>query len=579
MRKIWKWIKRSIFLCGLVFIAIIGFVFLTLLFSQNKQSAEIKNGTVLHVDLSKNYPETYSNDALVRLMYAGPQTSKLDVIQKITAAATDPRVRAMYLSLPTSSISLSDVQEYSTALDSFRTSGKDIIGFAQTFGEFSAGNTAYLLGVSCTQLYIQPSGDVGLTGLRIETPFAARTLEKIGVTPQIHKRKEYKTAPNLFTETGFTKEQRNSLAALLDDLHLQLIERIVQRRDISIDSLLSLIDQGPFLGDKAAESGLIDDVLYQDQVEARLDSLFGEKPGRVSVHAYRPPGSSIGAHKIALVYAVGQIRRGKSEYDPTSAGASYIGSSSLNATLKKVYEDKKVKALVLRVVSPGGSYVASDEIHRVTTTALRDSIPLVVSMGSVAASGGYFISMAADAIVAEPATLTGSIGVYAGKLATRQMWNKLGVTWDGLHRGQNAPIWSFLDPYSPRQDEKISNFVDRAYTDFVQKAATGRGISYDEIEPYAQGRVWTGRQAYSFGLIDTLGGLQTAIELAARKAGVADDFSVTIYPAKKGFVELLRDRDFSLSQAQEGLSALKRVLFYFSETRGIQAKSPDLSID
>ncbi|MGA9525738.1 MAG: signal peptide peptidase SppA, partial [Myxococcaceae bacterium] len=455
----------------------------------------------------------------------------------------DDRVKGLVARISTGPGSMAAAQELRDAVKAFREKGKKAIAYSDSFGEFTGGSAAYYLAAAFDEVYLQPSGDVGLIGIAAETPFAKNAFEKLGVVPQMGKRHEYKNAVNTFTETGFDAWHREATEKYLGSLHAQLVKGIAEDRGLEETQVRSLIDSGPHAGQAALDAKLVDGLAYRDEVYAQVKEGWGADAELLYLHKYlaragRP--NLDGDKTIALIYGVGQVMRGESDFDPLS-GESTLGSDSVAAAFRKAVDDDDVKAIVFRVDSPGGSYVASDTVRREVQRAREQGKPVVVTMGNLAASGGYFVSLDADRIVAQPGTLTGSIGVYAGKFVTRDFWEKLGVNWETVAVGQNAALFSTDSEFTPEQHRKLESELDRIYGDFTAKAAAGRKLPLEKLQAVAKGRVWTGADAKELGLVDELGGFPKALELAKELAKIGTDEKVRIelFPRPKSPVELL----------------------------------------
>ncbi|MCA9729477.1 MAG: signal peptide peptidase SppA, partial [Candidatus Eisenbacteria bacterium] len=336
-------------------------------------------------------------------------------------------------------------------------------------------------------------------------------------------------------------------------------------RSMTPGAVQALIDRAPLNGDEALSGGLVDGLLYRDQLEDSLRAELGDDVDSIPIDDYlerlhRHTGRSH-AQKIALVYGYGGVARGASSSDAVG-GEPVMGAATVGDALDEALEDDDVAAIVFRVSSPGGSYVASDAIWRETLRCQEYDKPLVVSMGDYAASGGYFVSMNADHIVADPATLTGSIGVFGGKLVLTGLMDKIGVSFDQLSTGAHASMFSANRDYTEEEWKELNTWLDRVYADFTQKVADGRDLPVDRVREIAKGHVWTGQDALDLGLVDELGGLDTAIERAAGLADLGpDDYSVAVYPAPKSTWDLLMDRRAfrtALEAWQEGVSLMRR---------------------
>nr|MBO2474738.1 signal peptide peptidase SppA [Actinomycetales bacterium] len=454
-----------------------------------------------------------------------------DVLAGLNRARRDPRVKALLVKIGNAPLGLGMVQELRTAIIKLRAAGKRTVAFAESFGEVSTGTVPYYLATACDRIYLQPSGDVGLTGLSVETRFLRDALAKAGVEFQLGQRHEYKTAANVFTQNHMTEPHRESTARIVESAMEQVIEGIAQGRRLDPARVRELVDRGPFLGAEAVEAGLVDGLKYRDEVYAETVGEDG-RLRYVTRYAKEAAAKRLphpGAGAVALIHGIGPIRLGRSGRSPLGASGS-MGSDTICAAFRAARKDDKIKAVVFRVDSPGGSYVASDAIWREVLLTRQAGKPVIVSMGDVAASGGYFVSMAANVIFAHPGTLTGSIGVYGGKPVISELLGKLGVTSEAVSMGENAEMFSTSREFSAAQWERLNTWLDRVYEDFVTKVADARGLSKDHAHELAKGRVWTGADAVRNGLVDELGGLEDALALARSRAGLPATAPVRIYP-------------------------------------------------
>jgi protease-4 len=357
---------------------------------------------------------------------------------------------------------------------------------------------------------------------------------------------KYKNAPNQFTETGFTPPHREQMEALVDSLYGQFVAGLQSGRNKTREQVQAMIDNGPYDGQEALKAGLVDELVYDDQLKTRLKDAGPLSPSK---YARRSRGFGLDRRpKVALVYAVGDIIPGESQGTPL--GGQFAGSDTVAAALRAARKDADVKAIVLRVDSPGGSGTASDVIWREVVLAKKEK-PVIVSMGDLAASGGYYISMASDFIVAQPTTITGSIGVFGGKFTLHGLYDKIGFTKEILTRGQHADIFSEYRPWNDEERAKFRSMMVAFYQDFIRRAAEGRKKSVDEIDAVAQGRVWTGTEALDRGLVDRLGGLDVALGVAKERAHIGKDQEVNlvVLPERKGLIETILERQ------EEGVEA------------------------
>jgi protease-4 len=435
------------------------------------------------------------------------------------------------------------VQELRDAVVAFRKSGKRVVAFLE-YG----GDREYYLASAADKVYLLPSSPLDLSGVASYEVFLRGAFDKIGAYPDFVHIGDYKSAANQLTEKGFTPAHREMTESLNRDMYEQLVRAIAESRKKSEQDVRALLDQGPFVPEDALRVGLVDDLAYEDQLGQREPTLGEDDEDRVEGRNYlRITPASVGFRprsRIALVYAVGTIASGKSGFDPVNG--TILGSETLIEQIRDVREDNSIKAIVLRVDSPGGSALASDVIWRelMITRGADEDRPLVVSMSDLAASGGYYIAMAGHSIVAQPGTLTGSIGVFGGKIAIGGALNKIGINNDAILSGPNASINSPFTPFTPAQRMKVQEMMQNVYDDFVEKAAESRKTTPEKMDAVAQGRVWTGQQARERGLVDALGGLDTAISIAKERARIPkdEDVELVVFTGRRTLYEALSEQ-------------------------------------
>ncbi len=479
---------------------------------------------VLELDLTKAVPEVAVAGAAGLLPGRRPTATVRDLVEGLERAGQRKRVVGLVAILGGGVEGLARISEIRAAVAAFRQSGKPAVAFAETFGEFSQGTGSYFLATAFDEIVMQPSGDVGVTGVMAVAPFLRGALDKVGIETQMDHRHEYKAALNTFTERSFTDAHRESYQRIIDSQLEGVIAAAASARGLDEVELRRRIDQGPYLGDEAVEAGFVDRLGYRDGV---VDELEARTRGELVPfekwwkRARRRRGRGA---TVAVVYGTGQVVRGTSRF--AVPGGQAMGSDSVVKALKAAREDKRTKAVVFRVDSPGGSYVASDAIWRETVRLREAGKPLIVSMGNVAGSGGYFVAIAADRIVAQPGTITGSIGVVGGKQVITEALGKLGVTVDSVQVGARAGMFSPVERYTDEEWARMQAALDRIYDDFTGKVAEGRGMSRDAVHAVAKGRVWTGADAHELGLVDTLGGFAEARAAARELAGLDVDAPV-----------------------------------------------------
>ncbi|MEU8249896.1 signal peptide peptidase SppA [Nonomuraea sp. NPDC048916] len=511
---------------------------------------------VLELDLTEGLAEGPPTDPVAALL--SMRKPRLpDVLSGLRRARDDSRVKALIVKIGGNPLGLAMVQELRQAVTRFRASGKLTVAFGETFGEFSGGTVPYYLASAFERVYLQPSGDVGLTGVAMEQRFVKGALAKLGVDFEMGQRHEYKTAANTFTQDHMTEPHRESMGRIVESVVDQLVAGIADGRRLDPAKVRELIDRGPFIGAEAVDAGLVDRLAYRDEVydEVKRSAggdthlLFVSRYARAAAVRKLPHPTADG---IALIHGSGQIRSGRSGRSPLGGGGA-MGSDTVSAALRAARRDEHVKAVVFRVDSPGGSYVASDTVWREVVLTRRVK-PVIVSMGELAASGGYFVSMGADVIVSQPGTLTGSIGVFGGKPVLSELLERIGINSELVAEGANAAMFSTSRAFSPEQWERVNAWLDRIYDDFVGKVAESRDLTRERAHELARGRVWTGADAQERGLVDELGGLEDALALARERAHLSDDAPVRTYP-RLNPLERLRGPESSEDKA----AALARV--------------------
>jgi len=471
-----------------------------------------------------------------------PDTMK-ELYRAFLRARDDGSVAGLAVYLQRASFGLAKAQELRRQVRLLAAAGKTVDCYLETAGEGSNGTLAYYLATACDSISLAPGGDLNLLGLYADSTFYSGTLEKLKIEPHYAHVGRFKSAGETFTRRERGPDTDEAIAAVLDSDFRQIVGAIAEARGLEVARVRELVDGAPWSPEEAAEHGLIDHVEYPDEFRDRVEAAIEGEPRLVALSDYRGTSGRGGGDRIAIVYALGTIVRGTGGVQPFTEEV-FLGSDELAEVLRDLREDGSVDAVVLRVDSPGGSALASDLMLReVELTAAAK--PLVVSMSDLAASGGYYIAARATRIVAEPATLTGSIGVVGGKLVTRRFQEEvLGITHDTAQRGANADLYSSLAPFTPEQAGRMRREMERVYRDFVAHVAEGRGLDPAAVEAVAQGRVWTGEDAHAHGLVDELGGLDRSVELAKELAGVADEGPVRLvfYPEQPSLLDLLLER-------------------------------------
>ena len=532
----------------------------------------VPNGCVLELDLLSAPPETSGFDPMAIIGGGGRPLVLREAVAAIHRAAEDPRVSGLIARVQIPAAAAGPVQELRDAIAAF-SDVKPSVAWAETY----PGTLSYYLASAFREVWMQPSGTVGLVGFATNALFLRDALDKAGIEAQFIARGEYKSAANLFTQDRYTDAHREADSRLLDSLHSQVWQAVADSRHIEPAAVDELADKAPLLRDDAVTGRLVDRIGFRDEAYARIGELVGapgispvtgdadsdaDAPPRLYLSRYAratasrpgPQMPSIPGRKskptIAVVTLHGPIVSGRGGPQLLPFGNSSAGGDTIAAALREAAADHSVSAIVLRVDSPGGSVTGSETIWREVIRARsgKDGAgkPVVASMGAVAASGGYYVSMGADAIVANAGTITGSIGVVTGKLVARELKDRLGVGSDSVRTNENADAWSINKPFTDEQHARVEAEADLFYTDFVERVAEGRKLSVEAIDAVARGRVWTGADALERGLVDELGGLRTAIDRAKVLAGHDEDADVRIvsYPGSS-LMDFLRPKPSS----------------------------------
>ncbi len=525
----------------------------------------VPNGVVLELDLQELPHETGGFDPLALIRSGGQPPVLRDVVAAIHRAADDPRVAGLIARVQLSSAAAGPVQELREAIADF-TAVKPSLAWAETY----PGTLSYYLASAFGEVWMQPSGMVGLIGFATNATFLRTALDKAGIEAQFFARGEYKSAANMFTQDSYTDAHREADGALVGSLHAQVRQAVAEARRLDADVVDALADRAPLLRDDAVEAGLIDRIGFRDEAYDRIAELAGhqqdspvdaddpDSPPRLYLTRYasattgRPPVPTppIPGRKnkpaIAVVTVAGAIVSGAGGPQLSPLANRSVGGDTIAAALREAVADDDIAAIVLRVDSPGGSVNGSETIWRAVQRAREAGKPVVASMGAVAASGGYYIAAGADTIVANPGTITGSIGVLTGKLVARQLKDRLGVGSDTVRTSANADAWSINAPFTAEQHGQIEALTDLFYDDFVARVAQGRDLSTEQVDAVARGRVWTGADAAERGLVDELGGLRTAVRRAKVLAGLDADTEVrTVSYPGSSLWDLVRPRPSS----------------------------------
>lgn len=476
----------------------------------------------------------------------------MDVVLGLDAASRDGRVKGVVMRLGTGALSTAEAQEIGTAIHRFRAKGKFVIADASAF--FSAGLGDYLAASAADQIWVQPKSPFSVSGTGGGEIFLRGTLDKLNAEPQIAKRAEYKSAADMFMEKQMSPADREQLTALMNSVYGSAVDQMAANRHLSRDQVIAALQASPQFAEDARAAKLVDRIGYDDQARAAATGRAGSGAKSVKFTDYvKNTTSRIGSPNIAIVEAAGEIRDGTAKNSLLDR-ASGIASDDMSAAIEQAARDKDIKAIVLRVDSPGGSVTASDQILHAVKMAQKAGKPVVVSMGGVAASGGYYIATSANRIVAEPGTITGSIGVLTGKVSFNKSLALAGANAEMVAVGKNTLMDSPLQPYSDEQWANLNHQADVIYDDFTSKVAAGRKIPLTRVQQIARGRVWSGGDAHANGLVDRLGGFWTAAGEAASLAKLDPGSLVfKVYPRPTGLLQ-------GLSRLMGGMDASWSIL-------------------
>ena len=481
----------------------------------------------LYLDLDGPLPERRLTD-IGNLLERRPPTLRT-IVDSLERAARDPDVDRAVLRinfLPDAG--WARVQEIRAAVLRFRKSGKKTTAYLE-----SGGNLEYYLATACDEIDALPSAILVINGLSSEVTFLRGTLDLLGVQAQFEGVGRYKNAPNQFIEKGFTAPHREQMEALLDSVFAQYVDAIAAARKKTPAEVRDMLDRGPYDGNSARAAGLVDNINYDDQLDGSNERV---SPGR---YVKRASSSFFDSRpKVALIYAIGEIVSGESQSG--AFGAEVAGSKTIVAALREARFDSSYRAVLVRIDSPGGSGAASDMMWREMKLASQAK-PVIVSMGDVAASGGYYLAMGGTGIVAQPGTITGSIGVFSGKFSLRGLYDKIGVSKEIIDRGRFASIFTEYRPWSEAERQQVRDMNVAFYKDFVTRVAEARGKTWEQVDAVAEGRIWSGTEAREHGLVDRLGGIDTALDWAKEKAGIAAGTAVqlVVLPAERGVFETI----------------------------------------
>ncbi|MFM9905230.1 MAG: signal peptide peptidase SppA [Pyrinomonadaceae bacterium] len=542
-------------LLALIIVSIIGIVFA----ARNMGKPDVTENSVLILSLSGELPDYVAEEPVAKAFGIKQRQSFTSLLTQLRKAKVDNRISAVLLNIDFPGIGWGKADEFRDAVKDFKASGKPVYAYMEI-----GTNREYYLATAADKIFLPPSGDIYINGFAAEAMFYKGSLDKLGIEADVIQiGPKYKNAPDQYTKKEMGDGQREVINALLDEYFSRFTNAIAEARKKSVDDVKAMVDNAPYNARKAKELGLIDDAFYPEQVDDELKSRLGyaadAKLRTIRGGEYREiPSDSLGLNKgekVAVIYASGAINIGRSSNGPLNG--EMVGSDTIVNAVNDAAEDKSIRAIVLRVDSPGGSALASDLMWHAIENA-KAKKPVVVSMADVAASGGYYIACNAHKIVAEPSTVTGSIGMFLGKPVIKGFYDWLGVNNEYVMRGKNAGIFRETEKFTPEERAKMTELANNVYYDnFVPKVAAGRKKSAEEVNTLGQGRVWTGTQAKGNGLVDEFGGLEKAISIAKELANLPDETDVkrVVFPAPRPFFETLFGDDPSAQTKEQQAQA------------------------
>ena len=551
MKKFFLGFAIGIVFAGLVAI-ILGFAAVRMAASfGGERPVTVADTSVLVLNLEGTVPEQAPVDIPIPFLQQNPPLTVLDTWKLLHRATGDTRVKALVLEPRGLDAGWAKLEELRSEILAFKASGKPVYAFLR-----NAGTREYYLATAADKIYMAPEDELDVKGLRAELLFLKGTLDKLGVNMEFEHVGKYKDAPDTFTKTSPSPETLEVTNQILDQYYGNLVQVMADGRKLPPGAVRGVIDRGPFIGQSALDSGLVDGLIFEDEMLAQLNTQLKADLKKIGARSYSKAAGAdpTGRPRIAYVTGDGEITRGDPNEDPTDTGITAFG---MVKQLRQVASDSSIKGVIVRVDSPGGDGIASDDIlHEMK--ALSKKKPVLISMSDLAASGGYFIAMTGDPVLAYSNTLTGSIGVFFGKVDLRGLYDKIGLKKELLTRGHFAAIDSEYKPLTPEEREKVQKEIQVFYKGFVQRVAEGRKRPYDQMEALAQGRVWLGAQAKMNGLVDEIGGLDRAVEMIKQRTNIAASEQVTLvtYPPRRSLLEVLLKSSNDNSELETAIKAV-----------------------
>jgi protease-4 len=534
------------FVIGLLFAGLVALIIGAAAMRFGERPPVVADGSTLVLHLEGELPEQPPVTLPIPFLEEQQPMTMIETWQLLRKAGVDSRIKALVLEPRDLSVGWAKLEELRGSIVAFKKTGKPVYAFLR-----GAGTKEYYVATAADRVFMAPEDELDVKGLRAELMFVKGTLDKLGVQMEFEHVGKYKDAPDMFTKTAPSPETLEVENQILDQYFGDIINVIAEGRKKQPDAVRALIDDGPFVGKSALDGGLVDELAFEDEMygklkdAAKLESI--KKVGERDYSRVEVAGVN-GKTKIAFIVGQGEITRGGTN---ESVGSDGITASGLVKLMREVENDSSIKGVILRVDSPGGDGIASDDILH-EAKVLSSKKPLIISMGDLAASGGYFIAMTGDPIVAYPNTLTGSIGVFFGKVNLKGLFDKIGLATYTLKRGRFADIDTTTAPLDDEQRAKLRREIETFYKGFVDRVAAGRKKPYDTVEPLAQGRVWLGAQAKQNGLVDELGGLDRAVEMVRDRAKISSSEKIVLvtYPPKRSVWDVLFNKSDETSQME-----------------------------
>ena len=531
-------------LCGLailgVFLFIIVFSLLYKLTGRQKiLIPPVPKNAIITLDFNTSFSEKTNNGLLLNVNSSG--ITFFDVIKTLNIALLDKNVKAVVANINVTGLGLSQIQELRKNIQNLHKAGKKTYIFSSGMGNLGGGTDEYYLASAFDKIYMQPNSDLGLTGISIEIPFVKDILKKIGVETEFYTRYEYKNAVSSLTENTLTPYNKQQMEYLAQNIYKTISKDIATSRNIKPQDINKIINTAPLSATEALKNNLIDGITYYSDLIDEIKKEHKAETIKFSDYAANYTQKNNKLPTIAYLTIEGTIIEGLTD-ELNLANDLTVNQNTIINSIKTIAKDKYVKALIVRINSPGGSYTASQSIwHELQKLKKEKNIPIVVSMGDYAASGGYFVALAGDKIIAEPLTITGSIGVLGGKFVFSELYKKLGINWGNIQIGENAGISSPHHHFSSSEQKAFNKSLDNIYHDFTQKVSEARNIPLNKLDNIARGRIWLGKDAVNVGLVDRIGNIDTALIEAKKMAGIdaTQKFSIKTYPKPKTFAEKL----------------------------------------